>query len=72
VLLGQNRRYDKEPTMTTATLRPSPAAERLAALQELARERDEEPDQDYPELVALLEATARRRAEPPPRRRPRR
>jgi hypothetical protein len=58
--------------MTSATLRPSPAAERIAALLELARERDEEPDQDYPELVALLEAAARRRAEPQPRRRPRR
>jgi hypothetical protein len=54
--------------MTTTTPRPSPAAERLAALLELARERDDEPDLDYPELVALLEATARRRAEPMPRR----
>jgi hypothetical protein len=54
--------------MTTETPRPSPAAERLATLLDLARERDDEPDMDYPELVALLEATARRRAEPPPRR----
>jgi hypothetical protein len=58
--------------MTNAIHRPSPAAERLATLLDLARERDEDPDQDYPELVALLEAAARRRAEPQPRRRPRR
>jgi hypothetical protein len=69
---GQNRREDKEPTMTTATLRPSPAAERIAALLDLARERDDEPNQDYPELVALIEAAARRRTEPQLRRRPRR
>jgi hypothetical protein len=37
-----------------------PQTERLAALLELARERDDEPDLDYPELVALLEAEARR------------
>jgi hypothetical protein len=58
--------------MTSTTHRASPTAERIAALLELARERDEEPNQDYPELVALLEAAARRRAEPQPRRRPRR
>ena len=34
--------------------------ERLAALIELARERDDEPDLDYPELVVLLESEARR------------
>ena len=46
--------------MTTEPQRPRPATERLAALLELARERDDEPDMDYPELVALLEAEARR------------
>ena len=45
--------------MTTTTQRPTATAERLAALIELARERDE-PDLDYPELVVLLEAEARR------------
>lgn len=54
--------------MTTETPRPSPAAERLAALLDLARERDDEPDLDYPELVALLEATARQRTPRRPRR----
>lgn len=47
--------------MTTPTPRPSPAAERLAALRDLARERDDEPDLDYPELVALIETVARQR-----------
>jgi len=60
VTRGQNRRADKEPTMTTTEQRPRPAAERLAALIELARERDDEPNLDYPELVALLEAEAQR------------
>lgn len=46
--------------MTTTTQRPTATAERLAALTELARERDDEPDLDYPELVVLLEAEARR------------
>ena len=46
--------------MTTTTQRPTATAERLAALTELARERDDEPDLDYPELVALLEADSRR------------
>jgi len=46
--------------MTTTEQRPRPAAERLAALIELARERDDEPNLDYPELVALLEAEAQR------------
>jgi len=46
--------------MTTEPQRPSPTTERLAALIELARERDDEPDLDYPELVVLLEAEARR------------
>lgn len=45
--------------MTTELQRPSPQRDRLAALLELAREQDE-PDLDYPELVALLEADARR------------
>lgn len=45
--------------MTTAEQRPSPTADRLAALLEIARELDE-PDGDYPELVALLEAETRR------------
>lgn len=47
--------------MTTTTQRPTATAERLAALIELARERDDEPNLDYPELVVLLEAEARRR-----------
>ena len=46
--------------MTTTMQRPAATAERLAALLELARERDDEPDLDYPELIALLEAEARR------------
>ena len=46
--------------MTTAPQRPRPEDERLAALLDLARERDDEPDLDYPELVALLEADSRR------------
>lgn len=45
--------------MTTTEQRPRPATERLATLIELAREQDE-PNHDYPELVALLEAEARR------------
>jgi len=45
--------------MRTTEQRPSPATDRLAALLELAREQDE-PNLDYPELVALLEAEARR------------
>lgn len=46
--------------MTTTTQRPTPTTERLAALLDLARDRGDEPDLDYPELVALLEAEARR------------
>jgi len=59
VTRGQNRRADKEPTMTTTEQRPRPATERLATLLQIAREQDE-PDLDYPELVALLEAEAQR------------
>jgi hypothetical protein len=55
---GQNRRAAKEPVMSTTMQRPRPEQERLAALLELARERDDEPDLDYPELVVLLEAEA--------------
>lgn len=51
--------------MTTTMQRPRPEQERLAALLELARERDDEPDLDYPELVALLEAEARRQRRRP-------
>jgi hypothetical protein len=46
--------------MTTTMQRPRPEQERLAALLELARERDDEPDLDYPELVVRLEAGASR------------
>lgn len=46
--------------MTTKSKRPNPAADRLAALLEIAREQDE-PNGDYPELIALLEAEARRK-----------
>lgn len=49
--------------MTTTMQRPTATTERLAALLELARERDDEPDLDYPELVVLLEAEARRQKE---------
>ena len=64
--------------MTTTMQRPAAttvsAADaqrlRLAALLELARERDDEPDLDYPELVALLEAEARREQLRRRRRRP--
>ena len=45
--------------MTTTEQRPRPETQRLTALLELAREQDE-PNLDYPELVALLEAEARR------------
>ena len=45
--------------MTTNEQRPRPAHERLATLLQIAREQDE-PDLDYPELVALLEAEAQR------------
>jgi hypothetical protein len=45
--------------MTTEPQRPSPQHDRLVTLLELAREQDE-PNLDYPELVALLEAEARR------------
>lgn len=55
--------------MTTTTQRPTATAERLAALIELARERDDDPDIDYPELVVLLEAEARRLKERRQRRR---
>lgn len=46
--------------MTTEQQGPSPENERLAALIDLAREHDEQADFDYPELVVLLEAEARR------------
>jgi len=46
--------------MTTTEQRPRPAHERLATLLQIARERDDEPNLDYPELVALLEAEAQR------------
>lgn len=46
--------------MTTTMQRPRPTTERLAALLALARERDDEPDLDYPEIIALLEAEAGR------------
>lgn len=45
--------------MTTKPQRPRPQSDRLATLLEIAREQDE-PNLDYPELVALLEAEARR------------
>jgi hypothetical protein len=45
--------------MTTTLPRPKATTERIAALLELAHERDDEPDLDYPELIALLEAEAR-------------
>lgn len=45
--------------MTTELQRPSPQNDRLVTLLEIAREQDE-PDLDYPELVALLEAEAQR------------
>jgi len=45
--------------MTTTEQRPRPATQRLATLLQIAREQDE-PDLDYPELVALLEAEAQR------------
>ena len=45
--------------MATELQRPSPQRDRLITLLEIAREQDE-PDLDYPELVALLEAEARR------------
>lgn len=56
--------------MTTTMQRLTATTERLAALLELARERDDEPDLDYPELVVLLEAEARRQKERRRRRRP--
>jgi len=59
VARGQNRRADKEPAMTTTEQRPRPETERLATLLQIAREQDE-PNLDYPELVALLEAEAQR------------
>jgi hypothetical protein len=43
----------------TTTQRPTATTERLAALLELAHERDDDRDFDYPELIALLEAEAR-------------
>ena len=43
----------------TTMQRPTTTTERLAALLELAHERDDEPDFDYPELIALLEAESR-------------
>jgi hypothetical protein len=46
--------------MTTTLPRPTATTERIAALLELARERDDEPDFDYPELLVLLEAETRR------------
>jgi hypothetical protein len=46
--------------MTIEPQRHNPQSERLAALIELAREHDDDPDFDYPELVVLLEAEARR------------
>jgi hypothetical protein len=46
--------------MTTTLPRPTATTERLAALLELAHERDDEPNFDYPELITLLEAEARR------------
>jgi hypothetical protein len=44
----------------TTTQCPNATIERIAALLELAHERDDEPDFDYPELLVLLEAEARR------------
>ena len=56
--------------MTTTVQRPTASTERLAALLELARERDDDPNLDYPELVVLLEAEAHRQKERRRRRRP--
>jgi hypothetical protein len=46
--------------MTTTLPRPTATTERIATLLDLARDRDDEPDFDYPELITLLEAEARR------------
>ncbi len=49
----------QRPTATTVSEAGAQRL-RLAALLELAHERDDEPDFDYPELIVLLEAEARR------------